>query len=123
MLSASLLAAVSAAADGDAVREERAFLRCYSCHTVDPDETATLDGPLLAGILGRRAATRSGFDYSDALRAAGEAGLTWDAATLDRFIRDPQAMVPGTRMSLPPLDDAGLRADIVAYLARTGGGP
>ncbi|MTW19305.1 c-type cytochrome [Rhodoplanes serenus] len=108
-----------AGAEDAVARGARAFQRCYSCHMVDPAETATLEGPMLAGIVGRRAATRPGFDYSDAMRAAGDAGLVWDATTLDRFVADPQAVVPGTRMSLPPLADPDLRAAIVAYLATT----
>ena len=112
--------AVSQAADGDAARGERAFQRCYSCHSVDPSETAKLQGPSLYRIVGRPAASIAGFDYSDAMREKSAAGLVWDPATLERYIADPEALVPGTRMSAPPLRDEQERADLVAYLARPG---
>jgi cytochrome c len=104
---------------GDAVRGERAFQRCYSCHSVTPNEAADLQGPDLYQVVGRRAAAVAGFDYSDAMKAKAAAGLVWDAETLDKYIADPEEVVPGTRMSVPPLRDAQERADIIAYLARS----
>src|SRR5688500_8290862 len=80
---------VAHAAEGDAVRGERAFQRCYSCHSVELNETAKLQGPSLFHIIGRPAAALPGFEYSDAMREKAAAGLTWDAATLDRYIADP----------------------------------
>jgi cytochrome c len=62
--------------------------------------------------MGRRAGSVAGFAYSDALRASG---LTWDSELLDRWLADPQALVPGQRMGYR-LGDAQIRADIVAYL-------
>jgi cytochrome c2 len=108
------------AAEGDAERGERAFQRCYSCHSVDLQETAKLQGPNLFQIVGRRAAAIPSFEYSTAMREQAAAGLTWDAATLDRYIADPEAAVPGTLMSVPPLRDEQERADLIAYLARSG---
>lgn len=119
-LTIALLGPAAYAAEGDAVRGERVFQRCYSCHSVDPYETAKLQGPSLFQIVGRPAATVPGFEYSDAMRGKAVAGLTWDAATLDRYIADPEAAVPGTLMSVPPLRDAQERADLIAYLARFG---
>jgi cytochrome c2 len=54
------------------------------------------------------------------MREKAAAGLVWDPATLERYIAEPEAIVPGTRMSVPPLRDEQERADIVAYLARSG---
>jgi cytochrome c len=54
------------------------------------------------------------------MREKAAAALTWDAATLDRYIADPKAAVPGTRMSVPPLRDDQERADVIAYLVRSG---
>jgi cytochrome c len=51
------------------------------------------------------------------MKAKAAAGLVWDAGTLGLYIADPQAVVPGTRMSMPPLADEQERADIIAYLA------
>lgn len=106
--------------EGNAARGERVFQRCYSCHSVDPDEKAKLQGPSLYKIIGRRAAVIPGFEYSDAMRKKGVAGLVWDAATLDRYIADPESVVAGTNMSLPLLRDEQERADLLAYLARSG---
>jgi cytochrome c len=108
--------------EGDAVRGERVFQRCFSCHSVNPNETAQLQGPSLYGIVGRKAATVAGFDYSAAMKARAATGLVWTPETLDRFIADPDAFVPGTPMVLlPPLREAQDRADLIAYLARAAG--
>jgi cytochrome c len=115
-----LPAAASAAEVGDAARGERAFQRCYACHSVDADEKAKLQGPSLYRIIGRPAGTVAGYEYSDAMRERAAAGLVWDAAALDRYIADPESLVPGTRMSVPPLRDEQERADLIAYLASSG---
>jgi len=110
----------SHADEGNATRGERVFQRCFSCHSVDPNEKARLQGPSLYRIMGRPAAAIRGFEYSDAMRRTGAAGLVWDAATLDRYIADPESLVAGTNMSVPPLRDEQERADLLAYLARSG---
>lgn len=96
---------------------ERAFQKCYSCHSVDPKETG-LSGPNLAGVIGRRAAAQPGFAYSPALRKAGARGLVWTDAALERYIADPFAMIPDTTMSFPGVKDAAERRAIVEYLKR-----
>jgi cytochrome c len=117
---AAVLALIAAAGvqalDGDPARGERVFLRCYACHSVDPHESATMEGPSLYRVLGRRAAALEGFDYSDALRERGREGLTWDEAALDAFIADPQATLPGVSMGFFGLDEAQDRADLIAHL-------
>jgi cytochrome c len=115
-----LLPSAALALDGDAARGERVFQRCYACHSIDPNEKAKLQGPSLAAIMGRPAAAMADFDYSDAMREKGAAGLVWDAATLDLYIAHPDSVVPGTRMNVPPLRDEQDRADLIAYLARSG---
>jgi glucose/arabinose dehydrogenase len=65
------------------------------------------------GILGRRAGSGANFSYSKAL---GESRLIWDAATLDGFLANPMATVPGTTM-LVSMPDAGIRRDLIAYMA------
>lgn len=109
------------AAEGDAGRGERVFQRCFACHSVEPRQPPTLQGPSLYRIIGRPAAAVAGFEYSRAMREKAAAGLVWDAATLDRYIADPDAVVPATRMILaPPLRDGQERADLIDYLARSG---
>jgi cytochrome c len=115
-----LLCLAEDAEPGDAARGERVFQRCYACHSIDPQEAARLQGPSLYRIIGRPAAAIAGFEYSDAMRQKGADGLLWDAATLERYLADPEAVVPGTNMSVPPLRDEAERADLLAYLARGG---
>jgi cytochrome c len=83
-----------------------AFAVCASCH----DGRA---GPPLAGVYGAKAGHRGTFAYSQALR---DSGLTWDDATLDKWIANPRALVPGTRMYFAGLPDPAQRQAIVAYL-------
>jgi len=104
---------------GDAGRGARVYQRCYACHSVDPQGTVTLQGPSLYRIVGRRAASVPGFAYSPALTAMGEAGLVWTEEQLDRFLADPEAMLPGNQMGFFGLTDARDRADVIAYLKDT----
>jgi len=85
--------------------------RCSTCHTATTGQRHGV-GPNLAGVAGRRAASTD-FNYSAALR---NSGLTWDAATLERFLTAPSKLVPGSRMLLP-VTDANQRANVVAYLS------
>jgi cytochrome c len=101
---------------GDAGRGARVYQRCYACHSVDPSETVKLQGPSLYRIVGRRAASVPGFCYSPALTAMGEAGLVWTEEQLDRFLADPEGMLPGNQMGFFGLPDARDRADLIAYL-------
>jgi cytochrome c2 len=109
---AALLIATAALAQpaGDAGRGKALFEdRCTLCH----GEAAEGQGPNLKGVAGRKAGSLAGFPYSQALTASG---LTWSAASLDRFLADPVTAVPGTAMPLS-VPDAGERADLIAYLA------
>jgi cytochrome c len=105
---------------GDAARGQRAFQRCYSCHSVDANETAKLSGPSLYRIIGRPAGSLTGFAYSDAVKTQGAMGLVWDVKTLDRYLADPETVVAGTLMSAAPMRDEQERADVIAYLALSG---
>lgn len=99
-------------AAGDAARGARVFQQCAACHSVQPGRHLT--GPSLAHVPGRKAATVPGFmRYSDALRAAG---IVWTPEALDRWIADPQGMVPGTAMAFAGIREPAARADLVAYL-------
>jgi cytochrome c len=94
-----------------------AFKRaCGVCHTVEPNAHAR-QGPNLSGIYGRASGQVAGFKYSEALAGAK---LTWDDATLDRWLTNPAAMVPGTIMAYRQRDQEK-RAEIIAYLKSVGG--
>lgn len=113
------LAADPGNAWGDPVRGERVFQRCYACHSVVEGET-NLQGPNLRGVIGRRAGTLPGFEYSDALGAAGKGrGLIWSRETLDAFLADPEAYIAGTAMP-QRLPDPGDRRDVIDYLETAG---
>ena len=79
---------------------------CSICHSAQPGRNVI--GPSLFGVVGRRSGQVSGFHYSDANRGSG---LTWDAATLDRYLTHPRQVVPGTLMTFPGLNDAQQRGD------------
>jgi glucose/arabinose dehydrogenase/cytochrome c2 len=91
---------------GEAIYQER----CGLCHPRGSDDA---QGPGLGGVVGRRAAESDRFSYSKALQASG---LTWDRATLDRFLEDPSRLVPGTTMPLA-VPDANERRELIAFLA------
>ena len=116
-----LMVAVAHRADaaGDPEAGAQAFRTCAACHTLEPGAHRT--GPSLAGVFGREAGTAEGFHrYSDALRSAD---LVWREDTLNTFLADPQAFLPGNRMTFPGLADAQARADVIAYLqTATAGG-
>lgn len=110
--------AADAQAPSDAERGERAFQKCYACHSAHPGENG-LSGPNLAGVIGRRAAERPDFEYSAALLAAArERDVVWTPAALDAFLRDPEAFIPGTSMSFVGIRDAEERAALIHFLSR-----
>lgn len=113
MGAALLLAAVVAAPS--AAEGQKAFQLCNACHSVDPKEQG-LQGPNLAGVVGRRAGAQPGFEYSPAMARAGAGGLVWTEAVLDRFMVDPSAVVPGTTMFVPALRDPRDRQAVIDYL-------
>lgn len=88
------------------------YERCAACHAIDRNRT----GPQHCGLFGRRAGTAPGFgDYSAAMRTSG---IVWSAQTLDRFLRNPAALVPGTTMGYAGIADASERADLIAWLGQ-----
>jgi cytochrome c len=99
-------------AAGDAEAGAQAFQTCAACHTLEPGVHRT--GPSLAEVFGREAGTAEGFQrYSDALRLAD---LVWREDTLNGFLADPQAFLPGNRMTFRGISDSQARADLIAYL-------
>jgi cytochrome c len=97
------------------------FGLCRQCHTIVKDGP-NMTGPNLYGVFGKRTGTNQpGFAYSNALKASG---MTWDAAALDRWIADPRAVLPKTKMAFPGLADPNDRRDVIAYLkVASSGGP
>jgi len=102
-------APVTAPLVGDPAHGKTLYQACQACHSIDDDDL----GPKHRGVVGRRAGTVADYNYSLALR---NSGLTWDPTTLDRWLSNPSALVPGTKMYFK-IDDAQTRADLIAYLA------
>ena len=108
-----IFAVVAAARAQDAAAGERVFKsQCSTCHAAVPGKN--LVGPSLAGLFGRKAGEVPGFRYSAANKAAD---ITWDAASLDPYLANPKAVIPGTSMLYAGLKNDGQRADLIAYLA------
>lgn len=91
---------------------EAKFAVCKSCHTLTPGGP-DMTGPNLNGIFGRKVASKAGYTYSDALKAQA---FTWDLEHLDKWLTDPKAMVPDTKMTFVGFKDAKDRVDVIAYL-------
>ena len=105
--------ATTAEAAGDPRAGEAIYERCAACHSLGHDRA----GPRHCGLLGRRAGSVAGFDYSEAMKRSK---VVWTAAALDRFLADPGAVVPGTSMGYDGVKDPKERADLLAYLERAG---
>ncbi|BEV47453.1 cytochrome c family protein [Afipia carboxidovorans] len=102
----------SLAQSGDVTRGQQDFRACAACHSLEPDRNMT--GPSLAGLWGRKAGTLPSFDrYSDALKSSG---IVWNDDTLDRWIADPQRIVPDNDMPFEGIKESGARADLLAFL-------
>jgi cytochrome c len=96
---------------------ERAYQKCYSCHALEPG-AAKLEGPSLQRVVGRPIAAERGFDYSPALRRFAQRNPRWTPQLLDRYVADPEAMVPQTSMNFHGIEDPAERRALIEYLAR-----
>jgi cytochrome c len=106
-----LFAALHPAAAADLEAGKTAFKKCALCHTTEAGKNKV--GPSLFGIVGRKSASLDGYSYSEAMKKFDH---TWDAQTLDSYLADPRATVPGTKMIFPGIKDEKEREDIIAYL-------
>lgn len=112
------LSSAAAAVGADAAAGKALFQQqCLVCHTAEAGDAGGEQGPSLAGVYARRAAGVRGFAYSSALR---DSNLIWDAATLDRFLRFPTSVVPGSTMVIALPNDAA-RGNVIAYLQSASG--
>lgn len=116
-VAACFLVSGPASAEGDAAKGEAAYAKCVICHQLGPNAQNTV-GPELNKIVGRKAASVSGFAYSPGMKKLGEEGFVWSAENLDKWIADPKAMLPDSPMTqlFQGIADPQERADIIAYL-------
>jgi glucose/arabinose dehydrogenase/cytochrome c2 len=85
--------------------------QCAPCHSAEPNDNGGAQGPDLYNVFGRSAASNPGFSYTPALRRSR---LTWDSATLDRFLTSPTRVVPESAMVIQ-VPDAVDRQNLIAY--------
>ena len=96
----------------DAAAGEKVFAVCKACHQIGETAKNSL-GPVLNGVIGRKAGSVEGYSYSTANK---DSGITWDEATFREYIKDPKAKVPGTKMIYAGLKDEQKTNDLVAFL-------
>ena len=99
-------------AAGDPAAGKTVFARCAICHKAAAGAPNSV-GPNLFGVVGRKAATAPGFEYSGPLKAAN---ITWTDDKLAQWVAGPAKMVPGTKMAFPGITSKGQVRDLVAYL-------
>ena len=97
---------------------ERAYQKCYACHSLEGPDPNT-EGPSLKGVVGRAVAAEPGFAYSPAMKAYAAREPKWTRAALDAFIADPQAVIPDNAMGFFGIADAEERQALIEYLARS----
>jgi cytochrome c len=98
-----------AALAADAGRGKQLYeSRCIGCHSIDENRV----GPAHRGVFGRKAGAAKGFDFSPALKASR---VIWNEKTLDRWLTNPEATIPGQKMGFA-VPQAADRADIIEYL-------
>lgn len=106
----------AAAHAGNPEDGQRIFHRCAACHYAD--RPGNRIGPSLKNVMQRRAGTEPGYRFSAAMIKAGENGLVWDKKTLTEYLRNPQAMVPGTRMASVKITSEKDMDDLIVYLKK-----
>jgi cytochrome c len=98
---------------GDEVKGKDLFARrCAGCHSLDH----SMEGPALRNICGRKAGSAQGFQYSDALK---NSTLVWDEISLEKWLTDPESLVPDNDMSFRVVSPDE-RRDIIAFLKSPG---
>lgn len=116
LLGTALVWSANAFAAGDAAKGEAVFKsKCKMCHAVGPTAKPGI-GPVQNDLIGAKAGARAGFKYSPAMKEAGEKGLVWTEESLGKYLENPKAMVPGTKMVFPGLKKAEDRENVIAYL-------
>ena len=104
-----LAAQASFCLGADAVRGKQLYeSRCIGCHSIEENRA----GPAHKGVFGRKAGLAKGFDYSPAVKSSK---LIWNERTLDRWLANPEAAIPGNKMGFAVPDPID-RADLIEYL-------
>ena len=110
------MGSMGAANAQDAALGEKVFLKCKACHQIGEGAKNAV-GPVLNGVVGRKAGIYPDYSYSDANK---NSGLTWDEATLKEYLKNPRAKVQGTKMIFPGLTKDDDIDNAIAYLKQFG---
>ena len=116
MSGVALAGSVNVANAQDAALGEKVFAKCKVCHQIGEGAKNAV-GPVLNGIVGRKAGSYPDYSYSDANK---NSGITWDEATLKEYLKNPRAKVPGTKMIFPGLPKDDDIDNVIAYLKQFG---
>lgn len=108
------LGSADAAPANEAVRGKMLFLKCSACHSISAQAPVKI-GPHLQGIVGRKAVAVAKFNYSPAMK---KAKVTWNEATLDKWLQRPSSVVPGTSMVFAGMPKSEDRRALIAYLKK-----
>ena len=113
VLALAFAASTAPARAQDAAAGEKDFLVCRACHQIGPGAKNAV-GPVLNGVVGRKAGSYPGFAYSEANK---KSDITWTEDELQKYLADPQKVVPGTKMIFPGFHgDTKKINDVIAYL-------
>ncbi len=104
-------------AEGDPAKGETVFKKCKICHQIGEGAKNGV-GPEQNGVVGRKAGTVEGFNYSPAMKEAGEKGLVWTDENLHKYLESPKEFVPKNKMAFVGLKEAQDRDDVIAYLKK-----
>jgi cytochrome c len=113
---AGAAASAGAASAQDVAAGEKTFNVCRACHEIG-DGAKNLVGPVLNGVVGRKSGSYPGYAYSDANK---NSGITWDEPTLMEYLKNPRAVVPGTKMLFPGLKKNDDIVNVIAFLKEHG---
>ena len=109
VLAAMFALPTSARAEGNAMHGQEIYeSRCIACHSPDANRV----GPMHRGVFGRKAGALEDYAYSKALKASD---FVWNDETLEKWLTNPQALVPGQKMNFKVTKPED-RADLIAYL-------
>jgi len=108
----SIAATATIAAAQDVAAGQHSFNKCLPCHAIDPDAENKI-GPELNGLDGRHSGTAPNYSYSDANK---NSGIVWGEATFKEYIKDPAAMIPGTKMTFLGIKNDQEVSDLWAYV-------
>ncbi len=109
-----IVASAAAALAQDVEKGEHSFNKCVPCHSIGPDAQNKI-GPELNGLDGRHSGTAANFSYSDANK---NSGIVWNETTFKQYIKNPQAMIPGTKMIFAGIKNEQEINDLWAYVSQ-----